>query len=832
MDHEQHHQPPSFHEGVTEIMMACEELRQRFKTSATTEHTLSTDVVVNGREDLDVIFGNIGELHHQIAAAGVGGGESGGGGGGAAVDDVHRDLFQHCQQRVAHVAQLVLDQIMKNPEPAEEETPNNIDLEDPIEQQKLQERQQQLEMDRREFQASLARIVELNFIFCIETQNTKQIDTIIEAYVAFQRNALRERCKPYIARLVQERRNPGAYATERLPHSNVLTVILGQASALIHPLLAWLFSLPPPPESNQIENKLVESIRKLCTDAVVTLDEQAQTLSKTVSDWFWPDRNVDDWMTKSNNNEDENSKNTSDGLTNDNHKVYLGELDSLVEEMAFVCQVLARYLVLIQDVPQELQTIISLELSPEWTWKYASLERFLAMQQWKSAVSLAAPVNIILGTSIQVPSVVEDAQYLSTRALERAASTRSAQAIGTLAHSISSHVWSIDMTGGVHEALLNQVGCYVDEKTQLESQRTKNTKSPPKTDDFASALLGALDDDIGEHDNIPPKPPRSGPASGGLFHTLVAGGSESLQQIRLNTDFCTLNGIFSASTACRSLVKFLDGLLENADSYLANETGQPAASNQQTNAMISLAREELSNFGVGYDRMLKAQVQRVLQQYCGGLQGPPSRKNSLCIPALRNYFDTESFELDQATFKQAEADDRLERDLLGPFQDSKFLKQSPDRCEADVLFRIREEITLLLVELVLDCLLHSTPPKRFTDWGSLLLAKQIRMLQTFLNNLQEKSSSGNAMTQNVIDSKASTEAWERLSQVATVLQLERPSDWTLYKPTSVLTKQDLRQAMQLRVDFSLDAISAVAGPPEVPAPDASAPASDQNAMQL
>jgi len=106
------------------------------------------------------------------------------------------------------------------------------------------------------------------------------------------------------------------------------------------------------------------------------------------------------------------------------------------------------------------------------------------------------------------------------------------------------------------------------------------------------------------------------------------------------------------------------------------------------------------------------------------------------------------------------------------------------------------------------------------------------MLQTFLNNLQEKSSSGNAMTQNVIDSKASTEAWERLSQVATVLQLERPSDWTLYKPTSVLTKQDLRQAMQLRVDFSLDAISAVAGPPEVPAPDASAPASDQNAMQL
>jgi hypothetical protein len=66
---------------------------------------------------------------------------------------------------------------------------------------------------------------------------------------------------------------------------------------------------------------------------------------------------------------------------------------------------------------------------------------------------LATPVHIVLGTSIEVPSVVEDAQYLSTRALERAASTRSTQAIGTVAHSVSSHIWSIAISGGVHQAL-------------------------------------------------------------------------------------------------------------------------------------------------------------------------------------------------------------------------------------------------------------------------------------------------------------------------------------------------------------------------------------------
>jgi hypothetical protein len=94
----------------------------------------------------------------------------------------------------------------------------------------------------------------------------------------------------------------------------------------------------------------------------------------------------------------------------------LGNLDGLVEEMAFGCQVQARYQSLIESTGcQSLQTTICNQLLSEWTWKYASLKRFLAMQQWQSALLLAAPV--------QVPSVVEDAQCLSVRAVERAAST-------------------------------------------------------------------------------------------------------------------------------------------------------------------------------------------------------------------------------------------------------------------------------------------------------------------------------------------------------------------------------------------------------------------------
>ena len=831
MEHPPPDYQPSFQDGVTEIMMACEELRQPFKTTTTTTTTptttaLTVDTVLNGRDDLDVVFGKLGGLHHQLQQAAV---------LTLPPDQVQlqQDLFQHCQQRVAQVAQLVLEKIMTSPEPQEDEEAAKRSQQELLEsgnEAQANERQtqlrQQLEADRQDFQSSIARMAELNFILCLETTpagddaSAKRMARIIEEYVAFQRNALRERAKPSIARLVQERRQGGDHygaTEERLPHSNVVTVILGQASALIHPLLAWMFSLPPPPAAGEPTNPLVEAIRKLCGDSVAILDEQAQALTKTVSDWFWVDRNVDDWMAKSNQAEHDGSRDNNNNGMGDNHKLYLGELDGLVEEMAFVCQVLARYQVLVQDVPPaacKLQVTIAQELSPEWTWKYSSLERFLATQQWKSALMMATPVNIILGTSIQVPSVVEDAQYLSTRALERAASTQSSQAIGTVAHSISSFIWSTDIGGGVHQALVDQVGCFVDEATVAppQPQQSNKPKAGANSNDFASALLDALDDDIGDSHTPPPsqpqRAPRSGPSSGGLFQSLVGGG-DAFQQLRMNTEFCNLNGIYSASTACRSLVKFLDSLLDTPEADSPGE--ETTAATKQTNAMIQLAREELSQYEGSYERMLKAQVQHAIGQWCGGLNDPPKRKNCPCIPALRNYYLQELFELDQSSFKKAEADERLERELLGPLRDAKFLQQSPNKFEAEVLASLCEELTLILVGLVLDCLLHAEVPKRFTDWGSLLLSKQVRLLQQFLTKLQETSSSGNSGNQTRKDSNAAYQAWERLSQVTTVLQLERPSDWSIYQPTSLLSANELRSAMRLRVDFSIDAINTVAG---------------------
>ena len=91
--------------------------------------------------------------------------------------------------------------------------------------------------------------------------------------------------------------------------------------------------------------------------------------------------------------------------------------------------------------------------------------------------------------------------------------------------------------------------------------------------------------------------------------------------------------------------------------------------------------------------------------------------------------------------------------------------------------------------------------KLFTDWGSLLLSKQVRMLQSFLQSLVESAQDAppvSFLTQ-----------FEKLNQVVTILQLERPSDWSIYQPTSVLTVEELKETMSLRKGFSTDAIAAV-----------------------
>ena len=96
-------------------------------------------------------------------------------------------------------------------------------------------------------------------------------------------------------------------------------------------------------------------------------------------------------------------------------------------------------------------------------------------------------------------------------------------------------------------------------------------------------------------------------------------------------------------------------------------------------------------------------------------------------------------------------------------------------------------------------------PKRFTDWGSLLLSKQVRTVQNHVSNLMEKAAASEDQAILPI-----LPQWERLLQVVTVLQLEKPSDWAFYQgATCCLLADKLERILRLRADFSSDAIAAV-----------------------
>ena len=98
--------------------------------------------------------------------------------------------------------------------------------------------------------------------------------------------------------------------------------------------------------------------------------------------------------------------------------------------------------------------------------------------------------------------------------------------------------------------------------------------------------------------------------------------------------------------------------------------------------------------------------------------------------------------------------------------------------------------------------------KSFTDWGALVLSKQIRLLQNLLCSLI-KIDGAHGYHQNVEDFVTTApilSKFERISQACSILQLEKPSDWTTQRygdhSNDKLSTSEIREIMYQRVDFS------------------------------
>jgi len=781
--------------------------------------------------------------------------------------------------------------------------------------------------------------------------HNETINEITKQYTSYQRALLRNRSKPSIANVAQIRKlanesslTVAEYIHElqiikesesdlhnhqqrqqqkhngmdeeeykryhKQPYAHSITVILGEASSLLHPLMMWqdgihgmLSQLHASTTSNgsdsttstndvnvnanqrrihHTEQNIQMILMEMCNDAIQTIHQEAQHLCITIGNWFVED-------TVFNNETSSSAASASAAANNKNGCINLTILDNTLDEMAYVCQVIHRYCDFSRNIPIDNSATTTAAAATttttlkqhlhEQSLHYSTTETKLTTANLVQAFKLATPVELVLGSEIYVPSIVEDAYFISTRALERASGTLENKAIWTIALWVVD-IWSTDdlPNGGmdgdgsdgksVCHALMNQKGCTVEQNVfqtqgakndaknengavdlgdKSNSSTSNNTSGKNALSSFSSALLDAFDQDIMDdnHHQRSKKntAPKSGPSSlllkaplsGTILKAPLSGSSllnghnnVDVRKVQMDTQFCTLNGINAASSACKGLVDLFDSLVASSsdDDDGSRRQHNREDEDQQSISMIKFAKEQLESHSRSYTNLLSAQVKHIVFDWCGSVLDkscePPfiaSLPQSPCIHRIFYYISHEVYNLDSNTFHQAETDERLDRLLISPLKDSRLMTQiHKGKCDEGVTLCFAQELSNQVLSLMLSTILEQK--KSFSDWGSLLLSKQIRLLEHFFCSiiLKENHDDGGVgivgdFTADGFNTSKILYHFQKIKQAMTILQLDKPSDWSSYAMGDIsenhLSREEIKSVMQLRCDWSIDVINAI-----------------------
>ena len=157
--------------------------------------------------------------------------------------------------------------------------------------------------------------------------------------------------------------------------------------------------------------------------------------------------------------------------------------------------------------------------------------------------------------------------------------------------------------------------------------------------------------------------------------------------------------------------------------------------------------------------------------------------------------------------------------LLKPLRECPLIRDIlTGKADAEASMAVAQELSAQISTVVLGTILGEK--KCFTEWGALLLGKESRCLQNLLCGMvlgegggasEDIGAEGDVM----INTVTVINRFEKLSKATTILQLERPSDWSSFAYAigndvgGNLSAEDVEAIMMLRVDFSQDAIKAV-----------------------
>lgn len=745
------------------------------------------------------------------------------------------------------------------------------------------------------------------------SNTTKVISEIQQLYSTYQKNLLRQRCKPSVANIVnlrsvaqsqsltvhqllmryssqvaslteidddgddgdqqQQQQKKQQQQAKLQPHMFALTTILTEATHLLHPLGCWYNAIPP-----LHRTILEEALSQMCHDAIRILDLEVQTLCSRIGAWFIQDREVSvKWMKQVASTISSSSQQQQQQQTLLDAKF----LDTiLLEELSYVCQLISRYCEFIaqccsfDDKPSESAPHPLSLLAQEYIGFYSTLEDFLYTNNLQRAIDIAKPVEINDG--IFVSSLVEDAFYLSKKTLERARSTKNDQALLTITNRICES-WRDIIFDAIATGVGSRSSTQLPYQTSTQDSTDTNVSATPSNkkagevmNSFTAAFLDALDEDMG-----PPKPPLTADKNSKFTHQspppsfggITSDDVSTSVDWRLKTCICSLNSIASASSACLDISFCYEEIIyefcqvEFNDDNNNSKSGTTSLSldsldQNPVTKLLDVTREEWLAHSKQYSTLLQSKISDAVDHWCGApldwsssdiLMDGVISGNSLItkmlsidkalspLQRIQKAFAKQSYNIaDADTYYKVEADAVLISQLVDPLRTCQFLSQIMlKRCDQTVTVEVASLLTTTIAqEVILPMIFLGVGPlktrKLFTDWGALLFAKQVRLLQSELcsllncgyeDNLESTGvaiPNSNQMHHALLSTKPILALMEQVNQVVTILQLEKPSDWISLKYAAAggnkdaqLTKEEIRQVMMLRVGFSKEAIAAL-----------------------
>ncbi|GMI48630.1 hypothetical protein TrCOL_g7755 [Triparma columacea] len=566
------------------------------------------------------------------------------------------------------------------------------------------------------FEAGAAQLIEM---YCSIPSEGTFSPSSIEIYSNFLLRCVQDRSKGSLKALTAVRTRMKMNARSRVDsldaeegedasqtHINTIATILGESSTILGAIRSWRDGIERAPTWDVARGRLLEC----CTEAFRKVDLEAQTLAATVCKWMVADLGVSAWVERAGRNEGGED---------------LGELDSLLEEVAFLCQVVCRYLRFIEDDEDGKSALGS--LSKEHYKLYTTLECFHVKFSLGVALGLATPYNIV--DNVYSPSYVEDAFYVCRKALERCCSTTCQEVVIDVGRFIKG---LYDGGGVVRVALERGDGCKKSAKGAGGGagggQDTPKKKKKDKTEGangdqgggrgwglgmFAAALMDAVDD-MDEEGAVP--------GGGG-----VVGVAENWLQSDEDKHFAKVVKIMGIA-GCRVGILGLVGVLQD---------------NEFEGDLV----EGLKAVGDDYMQWMVEECEKIVKGGLGGVDGEgvgefELRENdSLVFLRMRKYVGGIDYDLEEKDFDILENERRIEKALLEGLRGSLLMKaieggafgdcgaydvdsEGPLHC---LMKKIGERAGDCLFKAILD-----VNEGGIGDWGALLLSKYVRCVEKVL----------------------------------------------------------------------------------------------------